>query len=381
MKITVERCRLLEALKLAKTFFPSRPQAPANIMITPNTDSIIIEANSVSVFRARIDAEIVDSAVEFGVNLEIFSKFCNQFNGKDFVINVNNDTISLTDGNNNCKFKMPTAKAEKAVAAMEIGDNYNRFIIGADIFRQLIQNVRYAICRNNERPRLFGMFMKMSDSKLTLVGTDGQRLALAEREMPQSDWQSEGIIPHDIVASMSVMLDKIAQTSWDTEVMFEFMGECFIISAGNYSIESKFVNEVFPDYAAVFPTNNDKEIVFNRHALELALKKLKAATGTDQLVEITVFNNSIGVFTRDFDEKTSGSMSLEIQSNLEECKSFTIGFNGILLAEILANMKSEYVKMSMLSMRTAVLITPAVQEPNETLKIIIMPLMIREGFE
>ena len=60
---------------------------------------------------------------------------------------------------------------------------------------QMLKSVSYAQSINEERYMLKGVFFLLEKGKLSLVATDGRRLAVSSKQVPEEDLQGEFILP------------------------------------------------------------------------------------------------------------------------------------------------------------------------------------------
>ena len=136
------------------------------------------------------------------------------------------------------------------------------FKIPQGVLRDGLKKTSYAISTDETRYVLNGIFTSVRDGKMTLVATDGRRLAMvdADLEFPASH-ETDVIIPSKAVQELQRLLgdsnDVIVKLS-DSQISF---------AIGDSLLCSKLIEGNYPNYRQVIPGDSNERVVIGREAL------------------------------------------------------------------------------------------------------------------
>lgn len=136
---------------------------------------------------------------------------------------------------------------------------------------QMIGKTQFAITGEDTRYYLNGALFVLKADQMTMVATDGHRLALvnADREgTPKSD-EVRAILPRKALAEIGRLL---ADT--DGEVRYERGENHLFFEIGSRLLISRMIDGQFPAFEKVVPRNNDKHIEFERDRLTSAVRRV-----------------------------------------------------------------------------------------------------------
>ena len=114
-------------------------------------------------------------------------------------------------------------------------------------FRQLLDRVIPAISTEESRYTLCGALLKAGQKKVTMVGTDGHRLSCATSP-------NETELAQTLVSLPALEWLKKQTTGVPVEIGVD--GDYQTFRMGNKTLISRKITGQFPDYNAIFPTNN-----------------------------------------------------------------------------------------------------------------------------
>lgn len=161
-----------------------------------------------------------------------------------------------------------------------------KLTLGFGAVHDALRTVRHAICKEETRYYLNGVYMHHVDGNLCFVATDGHRLALAKIPVEASDVPAV-ILPSDFVAAVLKATAK-PRDAWRTIVLNVAARRVVATTEmdSDHPIECTPVDGTFPDYARVFPTDEPQAIVFmsrdNAFPAFSALSDFYAAASKDK---------------------------------------------------------------------------------------------------
>ena len=134
--------------------------------------------------------------------------------------------------------------------------------------KEMLRKTAYAASQDDTRRTLKGVLMSFKDMKLTMVATDGRRLALVEKEMEISkESERDIVLPSKTVQELQRSLG----SDGNVKIMVENSQVCFEMK--NLKIYSKLIDDVYPNYSVVIPKDHKETISIDRQLLLDALER------------------------------------------------------------------------------------------------------------
>jgi len=248
--------------------------------------------------------------------------------------------------------------------------------VEAALLIDMVAETSYSVSRDETRPALMGILWEIRPDSLTLVATDAHRLARSRRDM---QWTVPG--DRDMIVDTAGLrqLPRIVSGTKDNEDasgnLTLFMGENQMsFRSGPTVLHTRLLEGPFPDYNAVIPKDNDKELTVDKADFAQAIRRVSiTADRITSQIRLGVESGRMELSARG----TEGSMSEdEIQVSYEG-EAMEIGFNFSYLQDILKNIKADSVVLSLRDGQSASLIKPISDEGEETgLLCLLMPLRL-----
>ena len=139
--------------------------------------------------------------------------------------------------------------------------------------REMVSKTQFAITGEDTRYFLNGALFVLKPDGLTLVATDGHRLALVNvaREGGEGDGSAEvrAILPKKTLLELGRLL-----ADGDDAVQYERGENHLFFDIGGRTLISRMIDGQFPAYERVIPRSNDKLIEFERDRLTSTLKRV-----------------------------------------------------------------------------------------------------------
>ena len=136
--------------------------------------------------------------------------------------------------------------------------------------KEMVAKTQFAITGEDTRYFLNGAKFVIKPDSLTLVATDGHRLALVEVEHKIGVKEESGVIlPKKTLLELGKLL-----LEGDGDVMFESGENHLFFEVGGRMLISRMIDGQFPAYERVIPKGNDKHIEFERDRLTNAVKRV-----------------------------------------------------------------------------------------------------------
>jgi DNA polymerase-3 subunit beta len=190
--------------------------------------------------------------------------------------------------------KMQTLPKDDFPALPEPGSSASVTLPGATV-KEMIAKTQFAITGEDTRFFLNGALLVLGSEVMTLVATDGHRLALVSAKRDgkgkKDGEESRVILPKKTLGELSRLL---AEDSSD--VVFERGENHLFFQVGGRTLISRMIDGQFPAYERVIPKGNDKHIEFERDRLTNAIKRVALLSNErSRAVKIQIDKNKVEV--------------------------------------------------------------------------------------
>ncbi len=136
--------------------------------------------------------------------------------------------------------------------------------------RQMVAKTQFAITGEDTRYFLNGAKFILKPGSLTLVATDGHRLAHVEVTADSGVKAETGVIlPKKTMTELGKLL-----AEFEGEISFEAGENHLFFELGTRTLVSRMIDGQFPAYERVIPKGNDKTLEFDRDRLTNAVKRV-----------------------------------------------------------------------------------------------------------
>jgi DNA polymerase-3 subunit beta len=244
--------------------------------------------------------------------------------------------------------------------------------IPAQVLRGMIARTGFAIANEESRYTLNGALMVLKPESITMVATDGHRLAHVERSGEKFEGVSgemKTLVPKKAMDELRALVD----AAEDVETI-EFAKDesTLFFRIGPRLLTSRQLTGQFPNYEAVLPKDNSKSIAL--HGEELAAAISRVAQFADERSRAVRLKLEKGELKLSASSTETGESedSLETDYNGEP---LTIGFNAQYITEFLRAAGSGDVRLELKDPQSAGQLRPAESEDYKY-RYIVMPMRI-----
>jgi DNA polymerase-3 subunit beta len=143
------------------------------------------------------------------------------------------------------------------------------------VMRRMVEKTQFAITGEDTRYFLNGALFILRPDSMSLVSTDGHRLALitVPREAPKgkgkSDEELRVILPRKTLLELGRLL-----AEGDGDVQYERGENHLFFDVGGRLLISRMIDGQFPAFERVIPKSNDKRVEFDRDRLTSAVRRV-----------------------------------------------------------------------------------------------------------
>ena len=281
-------------------------------------------------------------------------------------------TVSLESAQNKLilkggksRFTLQTMPAEDFPLVQEAANFGPSFSVPQKTLKLLLNQVSFAMAVHDIRYYLNGILFVAEGKQLSLVSTDGHRLAFSSATLDVEVPKQEVILPRKTVLEMQRLLsDKegaIEMQFAGNQARFIFEGMEFV---------TKLVEGKFPDYNRVIPKNHKNIITLGRVPLLASLQRTAILTSEKfKGVRLNIEPGTLRVASNNAEQEEAVD-ELDIDYSGEPIE---IGFNVTYLIDALANMEQDMVKVELADSNSSALLTIP---DDAAFKYVVMPMRI-----
>ncbi len=331
MKVKFNRAALSEALALVTTVVPSRTTKPIlqGLKIDAKKDGVAISATDFEIGITCLVAQVqVEEKGEAVIPAERFAAIVRESIDEVLELQSAEGTCHVRGADSHFTIYGYQPDQYPAVPGPE---GKAQIKVNLLKLQEAIEHCLFATAKENTRYALSGILWEAAGKKLTIVGTDGRRLAryrLSLNAEVEKKIESEKIV---VPAKAMALLDKIGAGEKDEAVVC-IADNKIIIACGSTVISSTLVEGNFPKYEEIIPTDHKNKLQLNTAATLSAVKRAALLTNEDSKgVKLSLSKKSL-IFTCRAPEMGDAEIAMEVDYKGEPME---IGFNPQFLVDVL----------------------------------------------
>lgn len=263
------------------------------------------------------------------------------------------------------RFNLQTLPAQDFPTLADGGTSTSSVRLPQKVFRDLLALVQYGMAQQDIRYYLNGLLLVADGSQLTMVATDGHRLAYATTTLASEVEKSEVIVPRKAILELAKLLQDV-----DDEIEIQLLPNQIRFVFAGINIVSKVVDGKFPDYTRVIPSNYKKHFGVGRIVLQQALQRASILSNEKfRGVRWVLTANSLRIVCSNAEqEEAEEELVIDYSGD-----PLDIGFNIVYLLDVLNNLDVEEVDCAVGDANSSMLITVP---GNKDFKYVVMPMRI-----
>jgi len=284
MKVKIQRGELLKGLLRLQGVVERRNTMPilGHVFIETDADAITLFATDLEIgIKSAYPAKVLDKGAMTIAGRKFYEIIREIPEGEVHLEELENHWVLIESGQSRFKI-MGLPAQEYPVKPPSPQDPLLRIPHG--VLSELIQKTLFAVGENDARYILNGVLFELravGDHRysLRLVGTDGHRLAMIEREFESQKPAASGgqgagdevsvIIPKKTLLEIKRLIEEDEQ-----EPEVGFAKNQLLFRQGKLLLFSRLMEGTYPNYQQVIPKDNDKHVRVGKRPLEGALRRV-----------------------------------------------------------------------------------------------------------
>jgi DNA polymerase-3 subunit beta len=329
MKVICDRGVLVEALNLAGGVAAGRTTKPVLhcVKLAASAGSLNLAATDLDV-GLSLTINQVDLQTEGTVLVpaDKFASIVRESVDPTITIEAEGETTLITGNDSRFKiFGQPVGEFPPVDSFRGEPD----FAVTAGQIVDLINKTIFATARETSRYAINGVLLERDNKKLTMVATDGRRLALARGLCSEAAaGAGSAIVPTKTLNLLIKLLDDPSET-----VRVKLADSMIHFATESATLSSKLVEGNFPPYKDVIPKDQDKRATFATDVLASAVRRASLLTSEEsKSVRFSFSPESLQLSTR---APEMGEAEINVPVESYSGDAVDIGFNPFFVTDVL----------------------------------------------
>lgn len=273
MKCTINRDDLFEALTRVQSVVSTRSTIPvlSNVLIETGESGLTLTTTDMELsVTTTLPAEVETAGGTTLPAKRLFSVI-RELPSQKIQLQVDEqNSASIECGSSFFKIMGLPAEDYPEIPSPE-GDR--SFTLEPGTLKHMLKCVQYSASVDETRYVLNGILFSFKDGKLTVVATDGRRLALCEQEV---DFPADNEL--DLVVPAKAVNELLRNLADEGQVKLIAAGSQVIFDLDGMRLVSKLIDGTFPNYQQVIPAQCEERIAMERETLLQAVRRVSLVT-------------------------------------------------------------------------------------------------------
>jgi DNA polymerase-3 subunit beta len=320
MNLTISKEQIINGLQAVQNVVSTRTTLPilSNVLLRAENDRLEFTATDLDVtISCAVEAKVKRPGASTVPVKKLFG-ITRELSNLELDLDVDEkNTCSIFSGAS--FYKINGLSAEEFPPLPQFKDD-KKVVLPQETLKGMMKKTSFAMSTDESRYVLNGIFISLKDHKMTMVATDGRRLALVDEELdiPETS-QGEFIVPAKTVNELNRLLQDKGQVEMryaENQASFSLKDE----KGGTVLIITKLIEGNYPNYRQVIPGEAKERISLAREEFLHALRRAEIMTSEkSNSVRLTFEKNKL--------EITANSPDIG-----EAKETLTINYKGVNLA-------------------------------------------------
>ena len=296
MNLTIAKEQLINGLQAVQNIVGVRTTLPilSNVLIRAEGDRVEFTATDLDVTVAcAVEAKIKKGGSTTVPVKKLFG-IVRELNNPEIDIEVDDkNTCSVRSGAS--FYKINGLSAEEFPPLPKFKED-KKVVLPQEKIRGMLKKTSFAISTDESRYVLNGIFISLKEHKLTMVATDGRRLAMVDEEVDVSEKsQGEFIMPAKAVNE----LGRLLTDKGEVEIRYTENQASFTLKdekGFSILIIAKLIEGNYPNYRQVIPAEAKERVALQREEFLHALKRAEIMTSDkSNSVKLAFTKNNLAI--------------------------------------------------------------------------------------
>ena len=368
MNLTIAKDQIVLGLQAVQSVVGSRTTLPilSNVLLRAEGSAIEFTATDLDVTIAcKVEAKVGKPGATTVPVKKLFG-IIRELPAGDIEIEVDDKNVcSVRAG---ASFYKINGLSADEFPPLPVFKDDKKIILPQDTIKGMMRKTSFAVSTDESRYVLNGLFLSLKDNKMTMVATDGRRLALVDEDVDISEKsQGEFIIPAKAVGE----LNRLLTDTGDVELKLgENQASFALKDEKGFSVLliTKLIEGNSPNYRQVIPGEAKERVPLVREEFVHALRRAEIMTSEKaNSVRLTFGKNTLAI-TANSPEVGEARETLAVNY---KGKEMAIAFNPRYLIEALNALSEDEVYFELIDE-----LSPGVLKINGPFLYVVMPMRL-----
>ena len=375
MNFIVSSSYLLKNLNSISGVITSNPVVPIleNVLFEIEGGNLLITASDL---QTSVMVELQVESKEDGsvaIPAKILIETLKNLPEQPVTFSIDDQNYNIEINSDNGRYKLAGENSADFPKVPGVNDGYSSDI-NSEILNSAVSNTIFSTSTDELRPAMTGVFFKLSSTGCTFVSTDGHRLVKYIRTDIKGDE-----VDHDMILPRKSLnlLKSILPTDNSSDIKLDFNASNAYFSYDNIKMVCRLIDERYPDYDNVIPSDNSNTVSITKSEILGSLKRISIyANKTTNQVRFKISGSEILISAEDLDFSNEANERISCEHDGDDIE---IGFNAKFLIEMLSNIDSDKVILKLSEPNRAGLLIPEDVNDNEDITMLVMPVMLNDN--
>ncbi len=296
MKLTIAKEQLLQGLQAVQNIVSTRTTLPilSNVLLQADGNRLELTATDLDVTISCSAEARVEKPGATTVPVKRFFGIVRELPGNELELEVDEKHGCLLQAGSSY-YRLNGLPAEEFPPLPKFAEK-KKVMLPQEKLKSMLRKTSFAISTDETRFVLNGIFFSLKEHKVTMVATDGRRLALTDEDVEiPVEGQGEFIVPTKAINE----LNRLLLPAGNAEVRFTDNQAAFYLkdeTSSGVLIISKLVEGNYPNYRQVIPSETKERIALGREELLQALRRAEIVTSDkSNSVKMSFTKNNLAI--------------------------------------------------------------------------------------
>ena len=337
MILSITRQNLHTGLAAVSASIPTKTTLPvlANVLLEADDNAVWINGTDLDVsIRVKVPSKVSQGGA-ITVPGRKLREITRELPDEPVELRVRGQQLEIACGHSRFKLNGLASEEFPNFPAIDFAEGWR---VSEASLRKLIQSTAFAVSTEESRPILNGVFWELDESRMSMVATNGHRLAkMAVKSGPGGGGSAEFIVPPSALNQVERLFDT------DLELTVARAANHLGFRSDTKEVYTRLIDGKYPNYEQVIPKDNDKVATVDKAAMEAAVRRMAVVAHTQtRRIKLAFATDKVRL------EATTPDLG-EARDELEiayQGDDLQIGFNANYLLEVLRNMPTGEVIVS-----------------------------------
>lgn len=278
MNLTISKEQIINGLQAVQNVVSTRTTLPilSNVLLRAEENRLELTATDLDVtITCSVEAKVKKGGASTVPVKKLFG-IIRELANADIDLQVDEKNVCTVQSGSSF-YKINGLSADEFPPPPKFGED-KKVTLPQETVKGMMKKTSFAISSDESRYVLNGIFISLKDHKMTMVATDGRRLALVDEEVDVSEKsQGEFIVPSKAVNE----LNRLLQDKGEIEVRYADNQAAFALKdekGGAILVVTKLIEGNYPNYRQVIPAETKERVTLVREEFLHALRRAEIMT-------------------------------------------------------------------------------------------------------